>query len=517
MTTFSDHRLILLLSIVLIMAPTAGLATDEEDFEFTVVLDPVYELNPWLRWDLEIRARCYWIPPLYETTGYNFNADGRRHGVFSSPSDSAPVFWHSSPALHGCENAAAWYLAKPHTYTLEVRSKSGAIPVVYCHFDYVPPDILRIENRVAGFSEAQACEIVHGQTGTEGFDGDDVEVSPVCVSAEARIVSVVSDPNGGNEYELNVDARAKDSTTEVCLKLDFIRSSDDPIVFSLRSENSLHFSLPYAKWGPDSDFGSKPITIQQYDPSAPDLLWPIHDVRKIIAKNDGVMPLADLLGSYPAGEPYAYFKLRFEEETSAYSPTDLNRDGRFDLRDFSVLGRDWKARGVVSLADIAGRKGLGIPDGNVDAYDLEVFCRRWAGVAREGFETGRIESHWRVEGDQFWRATSTQSRSGRYSAKSGAIEHDQSTSLSITLDCKDGQISFWRKVSSESGYDFLKFYIDATEQSRWSGQHDWERLAYPVDAGQRKFTWTYVKDGSSSDGDDRAWLDDIMFPALSLE
>jgi endoglucanase len=38
-----------------------------------------------------------------------------------------------------------------------------------------------------------------------------------------------------------------------------------------------------------------------------------------------------------------------------------------------------------------------------------------------------------------------------------------------------------------------------------------------VDAGARTFKWTYSKDGSSSEGSDAAWIDDIVFPATGGE
>jgi len=39
-----------------------------------------------------------------------------------------------------------------------------------------------------------------------------------------------------------------------------------------------------------------------------------------------------------------------------------------------------------------------------------------------------------------------------------------------------------------------------------------EEASYPVGAGRHTFAWTYIKDGSSSGGQDTAWIDDIAFP-----
>ncbi|MHC4540883.1 MAG: DUF4397 domain-containing protein, partial [Planctomycetota bacterium] len=76
-----------------------------------------------------------------------------------------------------------------------------------------------------------------------------------------------------------------------------------------------------------------------------------------------------------------------------------------------------------------------------------------------------------------------------------------------------GEISFYRKVSSEASFDYLRFYIDGEEQDRWSGEEDWTEVSFPVTEGRRTFRWEYSKDGSASDADDTAWIDDIVFPA----
>ena len=102
--------------------------------------------------------------------------------------------------------------------------------------------------------------------------------------------------------------------------------------------------------------------------------------------------------------------------------------------------------------------------------------------------------------------------SGTYSAQAGFIEHDESSTLRVTLDCSSGNISFYRKVSSEGGCDYLKFYIDGVEHGKWSGEEDWAEVSFGVTTGRRTFEWSYSKDSSVTDGDDTAWIDDVTFP-----
>jgi hypothetical protein len=73
-------------------------------------------------------------------------------------------------------------------------------------------------------------------------------------------------------------------------------------------------------------------------------------------------------------------------------------------------------------------------------------------------------------------------------------------------------ISFYRKVSSENGYDFLNFYVDGILLGSWSGNLDWDKVSYPVAAGIHRFSWVYEKDEATSSGDDAAWIDYIEFP-----
>ena len=80
------------------------------------------------------------------------------------------------------------------------------------------------------------------------------------------------------------------------------------------------------------------------------------------------------------------------------------------------------------------------------------------------------------------------------------------------MDCQEGEIHFWRKVSSEANWDFLEFFIDGQYKAQWSGELDWEEVAFPVQSGKRTFQWTYSKDSFGSGGQDTAWIDEITFP-----
>jgi hypothetical protein len=138
------------------------------------------------------------------------------------------------------------------------------------------------------------------------------------------------------------------------------------------------------------------------------------------------------------------------------------------------------------------------------------------GVSGEGFESGDFSAYpWVNTSSVPWaiQSGSTNAYSGNYCAKSGLIGNNASTALSLTLNIgASGNISFYRKVSSEANYDFLKFSIDGVEMGSWSGNQAWAQVSYPVSAGNRTFSWEYSKDVSYTSGSDCAWIDGIVFP-----
>lgn len=136
----------------------------------------------------------------------------------------------------------------------------------------------------------------------------------------------------------------------------------------------------------------------------------------------------------------------------------------------------------------------------------------------EGFETGDFSSYpWTFGGNANWFVQSGETFSGTYAAQSGAITHNETSSMSVTLNITSaGNISFYQKVSSESGYDYLRFYIDGTLQEEWSGGGTWTYESYPVSTGSHTFSWTYQKDASVASGADCAWVDHIIFPSGDL-
>lgn len=91
-------------------------------------------------------------------------------------------------------------------------------------------------------------------------------------------------------------------------------------------------------------------------------------------------------------------------------------------------------------------------------------------------------------------------------ARTGAIGHGQSSVLStdVTGPCK---VVFYWAVSSESDFDYLRFFIDDVEQASISGEVGWTRKGFLVPAGTHTLKWSYTKDAATIGGLDSGFVD----------
>ena len=134
------------------------------------------------------------------------------------------------------------------------------------------------------------------------------------------------------------------------------------------------------------------------------------------------------------------------------------------------------------------------------------------GAIMEDFESGNFGSNWTLSSTNPWQIVS--GGRGNYCAKSNnGGQHNSSGYMQLEVNVvAAGTLTFWYKVSSESNYDKLHFYMDGQEKGTWSGTVAWTEFSQAVTAGNHTFKWEYTKDTSVSSGDDCAWVDDIQFP-----
>ncbi len=119
---------------------------------------------------------------------------------------------------------------------------------------------------------------------------------------------------------------------------------------------------------------------------------------------------------------------------------------------------------------------------------------------------------WSTIGIPAWIGQTLVSKDGVDAAQSGPINHGAAVTA-VSVVTGPGRLSFWWKVSSEPGKDYLKFFVNGVQQTRISGETDWAQLSYAFPSGTHTTKWTYSKSPSETEGQDRGWVDQVQFIA----
>lgn len=133
---------------------------------------------------------------------------------------------------------------------------------------------------------------------------------------------------------------------------------------------------------------------------------------------------------------------------------------------------------------------------------------------------GNMPSGWMQAPDAAtnWAVASDFAYEGGFSLKSinpGNAPTGQRVTSGVQVSgrYRAGNVTFALRVDSESGWDFLRFYIDGVFQRGWSGQLGaWQIVSFPVTAGTHTFKWEYSKDESVGTGADAVWIDAVQLP-----
>jgi hypothetical protein len=195
------------------------------------------------------------------------------------------------------------------------------------------------------------------------------------------------------------------------------------------------------------------------------------------------------------------------------------------MRQLVVLSRYWQMTGCVFgqpcvIADW-------YDDDVIDTKDLALLVQSWLehGMktdypkTADDFETGDFTKlPWVQGGAANWTIISgSDVYQGVYSAKSGSIGNSQSSTLELTATVSgESEIVFAVKVSSESGFDKLDFYIDGNIRLMGlSGEVGWSEIRLGgFSDGVHTFKWSYSKDSGGSGGSDCAWIDNVRILRL---
>jgi hypothetical protein len=162
---------------------------------------------------------------------------------------------------------------------------------------------------------------------------------------------------------------------------------------------------------------------------------------------------------------------------------------------------------------------------NNNEYELNIPYNLNVGKVMEDFESNSFTTHaWNNNAQYPWEITTSNVYAGSYSARSKnnlpdgtggwwSSGNNCNSDLTITLNVTEASpISYYRKVSSESGYDKFSFAIDDNTMEELSGEVNWGQASFDVTPGNHTFRFRYSKDYSTSEGSDCAWIDNIVFP-----
>lgn len=154
--------------------------------------------------------------------------------------------------------------------------------------------------------------------------------------------------------------------------------------------------------------------------------------------------------------------------------------------------------------------------------------------AMEDWESGDFtQFEWTNNSQYPWVIVNDASEAigGSYYAKSGnAGRRNTQSNLELSIDCTDGEISFYSKVAARANYDYFRFYIDNVEQlsvtggvqasgSIWNQTYTdtctWQYHAFPITAGTHTIKFSFIKSNNYSNttyGSDCAKIDNITWP-----
>lgn len=121
-----------------------------------------------------------------------------------------------------------------------------------------------------------------------------------------------------------------------------------------------------------------------------------------------------------------------------------------------------------------------------------------------------------------WMVDKKSGFEGKASLVSRPIGDGETSAISYKSDFEEGFVTFYVKVSTEQGYDRLSFAINGRKQlmngaQQLSGNVNWTMVSIPVSAGTHTFTWSYDKDDSYGELDDKVWIDGVTFPPTTQQ
>ncbi|RYV04195.1 hypothetical protein SOPP22_00160 [Shewanella sp. OPT22] len=132
----------------------------------------------------------------------------------------------------------------------------------------------------------------------------------------------------------------------------------------------------------------------------------------------------------------------------------------------------------------------------------------------DSFEEDGLSAFWvlATSSNAGWLHDDNYSSDGAKSLRSGDIGHNEHSSVKFEGLLESGTFSFDAFVSSESCCDRLKVILNGTEVlDIRNTNNNWEAQTVNIEFGENIIEFRYQKDGSASNGEDAAFIDNVSF------
>jgi hypothetical protein len=137
-------------------------------------------------------------------------------------------------------------------------------------------------------------------------------------------------------------------------------------------------------------------------------------------------------------------------------------------------------------------------------------------IINEDFESGIASFVNAPSNDEDWIVDADDKNSGLFSATTiNALSDGEKSTISYSITIPIGsvnpELSFYFKTDTENNYDDFRFIVNNVLNQEWNGDIDWTQKTLSLTPGVTyNFEWVYDKDGSSSTGADKVWIDDVI-------
>jgi hypothetical protein len=235
---------------------------------------------------------------------------------------------------------------------------------------------------------------------------------------------------------------------------------------------------------------------------------PLIDVRTnwVVPVNTSVVLSFGVADTGPPNQPFKLGASTASPDLAvALAPGGPDTNGNWSLLVTNqVTTNAWRSIALTATNDVGLRTNITV---NVQVVSVVPLTGQWFG------DTNLV---WTNYGNASWFGQDATTWGGYPAGQSGAIANNQSSWLQTTVT-GPGMLTFWWKVSSESNYDWLQFWVNGYT-NRISGEVDWQRQVANVPPGLQTLNWRYFKDDGLSVGLDSAWLAAVTFvPGIWIE